>query len=138
MGTNYYWMEGKSTFLKEPYTDYADELSEDSIYIHIGKRGGCGLCCFDCGNTLCKEWDHRSNTGRSDWFEVCPVCGKEGTPSTSFTVTLYSHISRLRAKRITDEKVVVNEYGEEFSASEFLNKIYDRCHMKFQSPYEFC
>lgn len=46
MSTNFYWKTLPKEFKGK-------DNSEESPYIHIGKRSGAGLYCKDCGVTLC-------------------------------------------------------------------------------------
>ena len=137
MGTNYYW--------KDKYKD--DEYNGD-IQVHIGKRSAAGLYCWDCGTTLCKDGERSIHYSESNWYSKCPSCGKErieeslesssmglelgfnkqglnrtGVSScSSFTWTLMKHKSELlKLTENCKEKVVINEYGDEFTACEFLD-----------------
>ena len=155
MSTNYYWKELPEWFkenAEHPTTD------REYIFIHIGKRSASGGYCYTCGATSHKygtnEVHGKHNANPSHIFgknqdldawnqecdtyyhKKCPCCGKEFTEaSTSFRWTLMIHkklIERLainKSKTKREQKVIVDEYGREFTAQEFL----DATH----SPIEF-
>lgn len=64
MGTNFYYKKQDSNH------------SEEHPVNHIGKRSAAGLYCWDCGTTLCNYETQYIHQGNSDWYEVCPFCGK--------------------------------------------------------------
>ena len=48
----------------------------DDPKFHVGKRSAAGLYCWDCDVSLCMGEVH---SGRSQWYEACPKCGKKPT-----------------------------------------------------------
>jgi len=152
MGTNYYWKD------KHENCEY-----EDDIQVHIGKRSAAGLYCWDCGTTLCKDGVRGIHYSESNWNSLCPSCCKEAVKESlsnssvgielgfnknrlnrsgvsscsSFTWTLIKHKNELLilAENCID-KVVINEYGEEYTACEFLDLLID-CPIEYQCPREF-
>lgn len=155
MSTNYYWKELPEWFKENAEHP---TMNNDNIFIHIGKRSASGGYCYTCGATRhrygtdevhgkynanpryifgkeqninawekeCEEYYHKK----------CPCCGKEFTKSTtSFRWTLMIHkklieeIANSKSEREREQKIIVDEYGKEFTAQEFL----DATH----SPIEF-
>jgi hypothetical protein len=106
MGTNFYY-NGDSS------------VDEDSLRRHIGKRSGAGLFCRDCEVTFCQDGTQRLHFSQLQ-HKVCPNCGGEGTYATSFTWTLGRHLRDLQDLRGYEVPVVVDEYGDEYTAEEFL------------------
>lgn len=141
MGTNYYWK-----VVPQEIIDLGVKYSgTDSIGLHIGKRSSAGLYCFDCGTTFCSEGDNNVHMAHSSsWTELCPICGKSPETSenirrvSSFTWTMKLHYKILlkMLKEHPLKKVVKNEYGETFTAKEFLLAI--DTPIQFQMPVEFC
>ena len=146
MGTNYYFKQNPST--GEPWDESIDE---DSPLRHIGKRSAAGSYCYKCGTTLCIGGTHAVHMqGSRDpitalftgFHDVCPICGHEGVPCSSFTITLTKHkaklylLSRNKHKWIEDMKWAIDEYGREFTAVEML-KIIEECPIQFQNCQEF-
>ncbi len=152
MGTNYYWKESKQT---------------DSIHDHIGKRSAAGFYCWDCGTTLCQSGDRNIHYSEheADWLDFCPSCCEkpdkesfvnssigaelgfskvEGTKKgiktcCSFTWTIKKHLWKIQnlCDNVNKEKVIINEYQDEFTAEEFL-EILKGCPIQYQYPMEFC
>ena len=48
----------------------------DDPRFHLGKRSAAGFYCWDCSITLCKDGNEGIHSGRSDWYDKCPNCGK--------------------------------------------------------------
>jgi hypothetical protein len=181
MGTNYYWK--KDTMIQENMVlgfvgnEYEEDKDREHCSVHIGKRSAAGLYCFDCGATLCRHGTFDVHSGRAEWHEDCPSCGKKreeessgGTgmrelgfnkepfefkkgvkTCSSFCWTLMKHkwkIEELSDKEnpcydgiitIPDNqrtKVIVNEYGDEFTASEFM-ALLQECPIEYQDAEEF-
>ena len=65
MGTNFYLSH-----------KFAEACTEDDPIWHIGKRSAAGMFCWDCGITLCEEGPGKIHSGRGNWFDSCPRCGK--------------------------------------------------------------
>lgn len=89
MSTNYYWiMTGRLTV---PTGARVREPDKTDPAIHIGKRSGSGLYCYDCGVPLVEEVvcgvEHCGYIPRSNWcaeavhgpfvqtLAECPRCG---------------------------------------------------------------
>lgn len=138
MGTNFYWKGYEHS---------------DDIKHHLGKRSGAGLYCYDCGTTLNRggiNVIHESESIWNKWLDECLACGKQYDEAKdgemigvdyccSFTWTVMKHLEQIKqfAKDNYEDKIIVNEYGEEFTAKEFLEML-KGCPIWFQSPYEFC
>ena len=92
MGTNFYWLDSGKTLDPED---------------HIGKRHSKGLFCWDCGVPVQRP-------------PSCPCC-KNFTCKVynTFTWTKLAHKWKLQSM---DEvtKVVIDEYGKEYTAREFF------------------
>jgi len=148
MGTNFYWI-GRQT---------------DDPKNHIGKRSAAGLYCWDCETTLCKYGSARIHYGDSPWNNSCSICGQSKdneslTDSTagrelgfnnskpkkktgvstccSFTWTYMKHLKEIERYLPSAEKIIMNEYGEEFTAGEFMD-VLQECPIQFTLPSEFC
>ena len=158
MGCNYYWIK--------PAQEDVDEYGrDDDIHVHIGKRSAAGAYCWDCGTTLCEMGTRSVHLSDQRCFENCPSCGNERdssgvtssafielgftkpnelkrtgvTSCSSFTWTLMWHKRQLEDMMLfgNTEKVVVDEYGHEYTAEEFLTEQLASVAFEFQSPYEF-
>lgn len=151
MGTNFYW---------------SGHQHEESIQYHIGKRSAAGRYCYDCGSTFnCDgtQLIHNSKEKRLGWSKVCPCCGKgpEGEDTkynpimvelgfektgekptegiagaSSFTWTMMKHLWDLEKMIADDQPAVVDEYGREYTAKEFLDMIKRECPIQFQLPVD--
>ena len=120
MSTNFYWKKLPKCFSK--FTG----VEEDSPQLHIGKRCAAGGYCADCGVTLCADGTDFIHDGEATWYSCCPCCGKKNVEYiTSFTWTMLKHkqliyeLAYLKNKT----KCIVDEYGEEYTADEFLDAI---------------
>ena len=135
MGTNFYWLK-KQPWMEEFDTFDEEEFNSDNegyIFKHIGKRSGMGPYCEKCGASLCKMGSRYAHNMEVDglpirWEEVCPVCHKEDNIKTvcSFTWTFMRHkqeIEKLIKNGYGDKKLIENEYGERFTAREFLDEL---------------
>ena len=137
MGTNYY-------FTRNPITgaEWEEEIEDTNPLRHIGKRSAAGAYCYTCGTTLCKYGTTCVHQYGFRWHKECPICGQAGVPSCSFTITLLSHkallqkLSRNKTRGKEDQKWVVDEYGQTFTAVEML-KIIKECPIIFQDCSEF-
>ena len=143
MGTNFYWADAYS----QDYENGGQADSDSDVKVHIGKRSAAGSWCWDCGVTLCREGTHEVHN-RGTRYDQCPTCGKTGgaalaggtggvelgfneTPRNqagvgscaSFTWTMYSHKTRLHQMRAAGDqtKYVISEYGDLYTAAEFLD-----------------
>ena len=158
MGTNYY-IKG----LK----DYNTTM--DPMW-HIGKRSAAGTFCFNCGITLCKGRVHyddgyydrcpicgeskkeedltESSAGIELGFNKNPLVIKTGVASaSSFSLAMFFYDIIVRVKEefgpdvSLSKKTIVNEYGDEFSYSEFcdlFNMIPSRLISTDMIGKEFC
>ena len=106
---------------------------------HIGKRSGAGKYCMDCGTTFCIHGTSRIHYNDNPyelfsdayeqaqkyyWYDKCPICGKEGTYICTFTWTFMKQKEilndlRWNKRKFCDEKLIINEYEEEFTPKEF-------------------
>ena len=152
MGTNFYWKD-------------VETEDRDDVRHHIGKRSAAGLYCWDCGTTLHEGGTTQVHSGKGRWHEECPICGgkrEAGTKGTahvelgfaeptdvprtgvssasSFTWTMMRHKRELEALAGTggDWKCVVDEYGDEFTAQEFLKSELACVAIEMQYAREFC
>lgn len=117
MSTNFYWKKPQPFFRK------FKDTQEDSPQIHIGKRSAAGMYCTKCGNTLCADGTDFVHDNVSTWYSYCPCCGNKNVePSTSFTWTIMAH-KKLVNEYTNNDKCIVDEYGREYTAEEFLNAI---------------
>lgn len=134
-------------------------LSEDGFTgnIHIGKRSAAGWYCWDCKMTLCKGGESLVHF-ESGWYDKCPVCGKEvivepicdgeigrelgfnkselkakkgvkSCCSFSWAITMEDFCKAI-GQREDDDKIIVNEYGDKFTISEFSSML-DGCPIKY-------
>ena len=129
MGTNFYWKRIPKEFerYKANVENYIGDCDDThNVLLHIGKRSAAGLYCHDCGITLNKYGtDYVHDSMYDDWYEVCPICGREGTPICTFRWTFMKHkwlIEKL-AHEGCREKCIVDEYGDSYSPIEFLSEV---------------
>ena len=149
MGTNFYVLD------KNIYID----LNDVDLRPHIGRRSAAGPYCWDCDRTLCKEGNSQIHM-KSTWFDNCPSCEKskvEGTDvessglkelgfnrqtgkktgiasCSSFSWAIedpVKYIIDLEDMKNCDKKIVVDEYGYEYSAADFLKIILEDCPVRF-------
>jgi hypothetical protein len=141
MGTNFYWREVPKEFKKykanvENYVGDCDDTG--NVLIHIGKRSAAGLYCYECGITLNKfGTDHLHDCNFSEWYEVCPICGRKGTPICSFRWTMLRQkwlIEKL-ANEGCRQYLIVDENDEEYTPLEFLQAVYTS--IEYQSCCSF-
>ena len=85
MSTNYYWKKVPEYFLGR--FSNIDTTSDESPYLHIGKRSNAGAFCPDCGTTLCKKGTSMAHNSLSDWYDKCPCCGKIVTTGITDFIT---------------------------------------------------
>ena len=132
MGTNFYWIKKQKWMneyksckeLPKVFDLDNDELDNYNPFIHIGKRSSAGHYCTKCGITYCRGGEREIHMGGYIWDDVCPACGSNDhkTFVCSFTWTMRRHeweIRKLIANEC-EEKVIQDEYGEQFTAEEFL------------------
>ena len=124
---------------------------------HIGKRSGAGNYCIDCGTTFCINGTTRIHYNDNPyelfskeykeaqkyyWYDRCPICGKEGTYICTFTWTFMKQkqiiYKLLENPHTINEKLIINEYDEEFTPYEFLWDELNNCKVEYQSCCEFC
>jgi hypothetical protein len=144
VGTNFYW-----------YTPDKEEKQGE----HIGKRSAAGPYCWDCGITLCKGGTREVHYDVG-FFESCPHCGKERSEASkesalkelgfhrhgltrrgvgscsSFTWTMMGHLHRLKSMVMVEYAVVIDEYGNLFTADQLLAELED-CPIQTQYYGEF-
>ena len=142
MGTNFYWKEIPKEF--EQYkanvkrcSVYGFDNNNENVLKHIGKRSGAGLYCYECGTTLNKLGTDHLHDCESEWYERCPICGREGSPLCTFCWTFMKHkwlIEKL-AHEGCKEKCIVDEYGDSYSPIEFLQEV--NTPTEYQSCCEF-
>lgn len=143
MGTNFYWKRIPKEFEKyksnaEKIAVYGFDKNNENVLKHIGKRSAAGLYCHNCGTTLNKHGtDHLHDCEYSEWYKVCPICGKEGTPIYSFrwTIMLHKWLIELYAKKGCITNMIVDEYGREYTPQEFLQSV--KTPIEYQACCEF-
>ena len=158
MGTNFYWKElPKELKQYEKLIKTQTKDKDMNPLYHIGKRSGAGKYCMDCGTTFCRHGttrihyndnpyelfsDEYEKAQKYYWYDKCPICGKEGIIICSFTWTFMKQkqiIEQLSLNPKTlSKKLIVNEYEEEFTPTEFLWDELKNCPVEYQSCCEFC
>ena len=136
MGTNFYWKK-----LPKELEKFRTPENEEML-MHLGKRSAAGKYCRDCGTTLNRwgtQYVHRGGIQEIDWYNKCPICGGEGKNSCSFTWTFLLQkkiLERLYDK--SSDKLIVNEYGDEFTVREFYTgELEAYCPIQFQAAADF-
>ena len=155
MGTNFYWKELPKELKKyEPHIYTITDDKHMNPLWHIGKRSGSGLYCIHCGITFCKNGTSRvhyndnpyplfseeyKKAQKQYWYDRCPICGGEGDYVCSFTWTfmMQKYIIETYNNRNINNKLIVNEYDEEFTVKEFLEEELNNCFIEFQMCAEF-
>jgi hypothetical protein len=179
MGTNFYWAgepcihcgerpRDLKAFVPKPAMEATWEhpdFDQDQKYVsypkgeyyaHIGKRSAAGLYCWDCERTLCRGGESQIHTGKSDFAEVCHICGgsaeatrlsEEGNPAgveLGFAKTNSTKPAGVRGacsfswaqspsgvKAALNERLAVacvqDEYGRSFTGMEFLAMLENQC-----------
>ena len=132
MGTNFY-LNGH-------------RYNDDPKY-HLGKRSAAGFYCWDCGVTLCKDGNDGIHSGRSDWYDKCPNCGKgkneESLSNDSAGRELGFNKKPLQkktgvascssfkwARELGRVKKIEDEYGKKITRKEF-EKMLEECPVQF-------
>ncbi len=158
MGTNFYWKKlPKELKQYEKLIKTQTKDKDMNPLYHIGKRSGAGKYCMDCGTTFCIHGTTRIHYNDNPyelfsdayeqaqkyyWYDKCPICGKEGIIICSFTWTFMKQkqiIEQLSLNPKTlSKKLIVNEYEEEFTPTEFLWDELKNCPVEYQSCCEFC
>jgi len=153
MGTNYYWKNSeKSNNIQE----HIGKRNAAGLYCW-----DCGTVLNLGGSNEI----HNGNSPWNEQLDSCPSCGaeynkdetlensavgaelgfgkitgeKQGLKSCcSFTWTLMKHLWKIQnlSDNVNREKVIINEYGEEFTADEFLQML-KGCPIQCQLPREF-
>ena len=129
MGTNFYWKRIPKEFerYKANVENYIGDCDDThNVLLHIGKRSAAGLYCHDCGTTLNKYGTgYVHNCDYSEWYKRCPICGREGVPVSSFCWTFLGQkwLIVTLAMEGNTEKIIVDEYGKEYTPQEFLNAV---------------
>ena len=113
MGTNFYWKNKPEIVENEDIFDL----------LHIGKRSGAGRYCTKCETTLCKKGEdkiHFSNF--NDWYDKCPVCNSDEHLTNVCSFSWESKIQKKLVEQLVkiNKKVIIDEYGNEYTAKEFL------------------
>ena len=149
MGTNFYWIKKQDWMneyesckeLPKTFDLDNDEINHCNAFIHIGKRSSAGHYCAKCGTTYCQGGEREIHMGGYIWDDVCPACGSNDhkTFICSFTWTMRRHEWEIR-KLIADgneEKVIQDEYGDEYTAEEFLCEALENATVTNQHFAEF-
>lgn len=141
----------------EPY-ELRIEVDDMDPKIHLGKRSASGPYCFDCQITLCRDGEKGIHLGKSKWHERCPKCGakkkeeslnessggvelgfakpvstmKKGVQScSSFSWAQDRDIVIRVCNEKGDERIIVDEYGTEYTGSEFTEMLYFNCPVQY-------
>ena len=158
MGTNFYWKKlPKELKQYEKLINTQTKDKDMNPLYHIGKRSGAGKYCMDCGTTFCIHGttrihyndnpyelfsDEYEQAQKYYWYDKCPICGKEGTYICTFTWTFMKQkqiiYKLLENPHTINEKLIRNEYDEEFTPYEFLYDELGGCPVEYQSCCEFC
>ena len=136
---------------------YLNKRGMDRYKDHVGKRSAAGLYCWDCRLTLCKGGEEKIHFSEGDKFhKACPKCGKkpkdEGWGSSagrelgfnkgpfkpkkgvascaSFTWAMPEDDLAKFLDKTRKKKPIVDEYGTEFSADEFV-EILEECPVRY-------
>jgi hypothetical protein len=151
MGTNFYW-------IKNP-----KNLPEDDINVHIGKRSAAGRYCWDCGSFLRSDGSYTLHRSSDTSLDRCPCCNKPAPQTSwsssagvelgfaksadipkvgisscsSFTWTMMRHNWKIKGLLSSKTKCIRNEYGDKYTAEEFLKNELSTVVIHFQSPNEF-
>jgi len=162
MGTNFYWIQdNEKTQRDDSLAVHIGKRSAAGWYcFDCGTTFSRHTCELHFGQ---KSFDVDCPARNYNVSESCPGCGKkpdmsspqvkEGgamlelgfsktmpqqgiTPCCSFTWTLMKHRRKLLELLKFKKKVVVSEYGDQYTAKEFL-KLTDDCPIQFQSPCQF-
>lgn len=159
MGTNYYWIDNPDNFDEMDPRIHIGKRSAAGRYCY-----DCGIY-LTAQSTQYAHMGKRDefNEYINRKFDVCPNCGKgpsdefiaadrelfRGTPVpsqlhgvqgvSSFTWTMVKHKTDIVMWLKTDKnkKIIRNEYGDEFSADEFLGNELRHCIILFQMYAEF-
>lgn len=143
MGTNFYWKSIPKEFEKykanvERHSVYGFDNNNENVLKHIGKRSGAGLYCYECGTTLNKfGTDHLHDCEYSEWYERCPICGREGSSICTFRWTFMKHkwlIEKLAGEGCR-QYLIVDENDEEYTPLEFLQAV--ETPIEYQACCEF-
>ena len=132
MGTNFYWKK-----LPPELEELVNDKNKD-IIMHIGKRSGAGDYCYDCGTTFCEYGDRGVHKTLGNWYDKCPICGKEGKWCCSFTWTFMKQKEVIKKYVGSSRYLIRNEYDEEFTPREFLEEELSNSTMEFQVAWRFC
>ena len=119
----------------------------DNPKYHIGKRSAAGFYCFDCNTTLCKGGVTQIHKGNTEWYSVCPVCGKKPAKESlnnssagrelGFNKTkpvlktgVASCSSFTWARELGNIQKIEDEYGTQYTREEF-EEILQECQIIF-------
>ena len=155
MSTNFYWISKEA--VQDSIQVHIGKRSAAGSYCF-----DCGTTLYDGGTVSIHTGDNNEVYGR--WLGACPSCSKKASDthssksnsidtinnlspfssksgismSNSFTWTLLKHKWTIleMVKTNSSEKVIVNEYGEFFSAKEFFDEL-DACPIEHQLPVPF-
>jgi hypothetical protein len=107
MGTNYYWNAEVKTPLE---TISILDLDCGDPRIHIGKYSSIGMYCGTCEDTT-------SGT------DTCPKCGGAAKLGGKFIWAQDRSRVLLACAAGSDKKIIIDEYSNELTSSEFLGKL---------------
>lgn len=159
MGTNFYWIYNPNNLDKDHPKIHIGKRSAAGLYCY-----DCGIYLTAESTQYAhmqESFKKEIQCITTKSFDgVCPNCGKSrqkdsfssafkelgfDQPKTeltgvqgcsSFTWTMMLHKSRITELLTSDDKVIIDEYGKEFSAVEFLNEL-KYTPIEFQMHCEF-
>lgn len=127
---------------------------------HIGKRSAAGLYCWDCMTTLCKDGETGIHTGKSEWHDKCPSCGKVYIPEPleqssagvelgfaktqsphNGVTTVASFTWAMKPSRVMGiPTIVIDGYDHKYTNKQFRQMLLDMCPIEFYDSIgmEFC
>ncbi len=132
----------------------SDGVDWDDPSLHLGKRNGAGLYCWDCRVTLCTDGTDAIHLGKAVWLDTCPRCNKckeDSYPSRfdrvapettaliapakptgvahccSFTWAQDPHKALEVLNARPEELLVEDEYHTRFKSIDFLSMLNNMC-----------
>ncbi len=95
------------------------------------------MYCFDCKLSFCKLGEDRIPQALPDrdWHAYCPKCKGLGRGACKFTWAQDPDkaLQALKDLRQYDDEVVVDEYGQRFTASQFQEMLDEQCPIWYTS-----
>lgn len=152
MGTNFYWIDADKVGVP-------NDLPGNRH--HLGKRSAAGYFCASCHVPLVQNGDKNLvHLGKYPQLENCPVCGKKRPPFNfnsssgaielgfkkpkkgrqtrgihsccSFSWAQEKIMVQAICEQWKDQKVIEDEYGDEFTGQEFMEMIFSNCPIEYE------